>query len=507
MNNQFGDFQTPNSFTRKVVKLLKDLNFDYQNIIEPTFGKGNFIKTSLELFNNVESISGLELQKNYFLEFKNNINYDIIENIWNDDFFNFDISKLFYKDKTNIVIGNPPWITKSQLKKLNSKNSQINIKFDDLKGLDAMTGKSNFDISEYMAIQLLKEMDTLEKKSAMAFLVKKSVARNVLKHLNTLNIKVSSFDIFNFNAKKVFNISIDACLMLISIDKDSKLSCNQANIFELNNPNQLVKKIGFIDGKFVSDFDSYIKIKEFDSETSWNWRSGIKHDLSKILELTKDGDFFINGIGEKLHLELKDNDYVYPLIKSSDIRKNENNIYYRKYIILPQKKPSNNTSKISLESPIIWEYLNNHLSDFKNRKSAIYINKDVFSVFGVGDYSFAPYKIAISGMYKKAIFSPIFSTKDKPIMLDDTIYSLSFNCEKDAIIVLGVLRSDVVENLLSSISFIDAKRPYTKEILKRIDIIGILSKYKLEFLKNSPIYLNLTESDLDEFIDKYSRFK
>ncbi len=52
------------------------------------------------------------------------------------------------------VIGNPPWVTNSRQGKNSSLNVPLKSNIYGLKGIDAITGKSNFDISRvyYSAI-------------------------------------------------------------------------------------------------------------------------------------------------------------------------------------------------------------------------------------------------------------------------------------------------------------------------------------------------------------------
>src|SRR4030095_7712019 len=79
-----------------------------------------------------------------------------------------------------LVIGNPPWVTNSRLGLLGSTNLPQKSNFQKHSGLLAITGKSNFDISEWM---LLKMLDWLNGKyGTLAMLCKNSVARKVLAH-------------------------------------------------------------------------------------------------------------------------------------------------------------------------------------------------------------------------------------------------------------------------------------------------------------------------------------
>lgn len=116
----------------------------------------------------------------------------------------------------------------------------------------------------------------------------------------------------------------------------------------------------------------------------------------------------------------------------------------------------------------MWNYLNSYEENLSSRKSIIYKNTPKFSIFGIGEYSFSKYKVAISGFYKEAIF--IMLRSDKPIMLDDTCYFLSFNDEKKAMITTIILNSEVIKRFLLSITNINSKRPYTKKVLSRIDL-------------------------------------
>ena len=81
-----------------------------------------------------------------------------------------------------VLIGTTSVEISELLGKMLSKNLPEKNNFQSLKGLEAMTGKSNFDISEWM---LIKIIDFIENsKSAMAFLIKTSVARKLFEYIN-----------------------------------------------------------------------------------------------------------------------------------------------------------------------------------------------------------------------------------------------------------------------------------------------------------------------------------
>jgi hypothetical protein len=98
------------------------------------------------------------------------------------------------------------------------------------------------------------------------------------------------------------------------------------------------------------------------------------------------------------------------------------------------------------------------------------LNRPRFSVFGVGPYSFAPWKIAISGLYKKLQFVIVPPSDGRPVMVDDTCYSIPCQSKDEAELLLELLSSDIASEFLSSLIFFDSKRPITIDVLSRLSI-------------------------------------
>ena len=147
--------------------------------------------------------------------------------------------------------------------------------------------------------------------------------------------------------------------------------------------------------------------------------------------------------------------------------------------------------------------MNNNKEHFDKRKSSIYNGKPDFSIFGIGDYSFKKYKVAVSGFYKSPIFSLVYT--DKTFMLDDTCYFLSFDDHDSAYVTMLVLNSPLVKSFLKSIAFLDSKRPYTKRVLKRIDIEKSLETLSLDDLKSVEAELGLGSYLDEKILNDYSR--
>ena len=465
---EYGDYQTPADFAEKCVKYLKDnFHFSPEIIIEPACGIGNFLAVAGKFYENVSKI-GIEINDDYCKVARQNIPEAQIYNASIFDFkFETDI------DKKIFVIGNPPWITNSELGKISSRNLPQKENVKKQKGFEAVLGGSNFDISETIILNLIETFK--ENKAILAMLCKRSTAINIFKELYRRKYKCRKIRMVNFNSRKIFDIGTAACLFIVDATEKKKV---QKEMRVFNFKNIYVDCIGFEDDKFYTDKNSANKEKfEFDGKCEFEWRQGIKHDLSKVCELVKIGEDikghsfsdekyktsrYVNGFGEIVEIE---DDLVFPLIKSSHIR--NFNGSFKKYVIATQRKTGESTSYIKEKFPKTYEYLEKYKENFKNRKSSIYKNSPKFSMFGIGDYSFSKYKVVISGFYKEPVFKVI--SGEKTVMADDTCYFLLFEDKDDAFAVCNILNSSKVQNFLKSVVDLNAKRPFTKKVLSRIE--------------------------------------
>ena len=478
---EYGDYQTPIDFAEKVCVYLKDYrHIKPSAIIEPTCGIGDFLKSSF-LFNASEYY-GIEINSEYCDICRSSINNDKVK-IINSDFFTFS-SKSLIQDKSQIlVIGNPPWVTNSTLSALGSDNLPLKANFKGLKGIDAITGASNFDICEYIILQLINEY--MDSNTVISMLCKTSVARNVFKELKRSYINFTACDILEFDAAQVFGINASACVLVIQLS-EKMASTDVCNVYDFESPETIKSQFGYADGQFYSNIDA--EIENFDGRCCFEWRQGVKHDCSKVMELTMRNGTLQNGQKETVQIE---NDIVFPLIKSSMFKAPIIHSF-SKYVIVTQKKAREETGHLEQELPKTWEYLSENIELFKNRKSSIYRGAPPFSMFGVGDYSYSKFKVGVSGFYKHPLFSVLYSDDEKPVMTDDTSYFICFDSYDMAYIAMLLLNSEKVQDFLTSIAFLDAKRPYTKKVLERIDFDKIVESLTIDELTETEQKLKLS---------------
>ncbi|MCL1827574.1 MAG: hypothetical protein FWG20_05970, partial [Candidatus Cloacimonetes bacterium] len=166
--------------------------------------------------------------------------------------------------------------------------------------------------------------------------------------------------------------------------------------------------------------------------------------INSILENNGNKDDLIALFFDKnLPVDDIEDDLVYTLLKSSDIVNDVTTA--RKKVIITQNFVNQDTEYIKYCYPKTWKYLIDHIDYFLKRKSSVYKNKPLFSIFSIGEYSFLPYKIAISSLYKKICFQLIMPDDNKPVMVDDTCNYISFETETEARFVYSLLISKTVE--------------------------------------------------------------
>lgn len=469
---EYGDWQTNLPLAISVCKQIKKQGIRPQVIVEPTCGQGNFIIAALLTFDSIEDVYGIEIYKPYldalneklqkFGKSLDNINV----HLYHENIFDFDFRQITENVNGRVVlaVGNPPWVTNSKLSEIGSDNLPIKTNFKKVKGLEAITGKANFDIAEYISIQLIEKFSA--ENVYFAFLLKNSVIKNLVYEQKAGKASLSNISQYNIDAQKEFDVSVSAALLSMRLFGGHERSCQVFDFYTKS----LLYNFGWVKDKFVADVDNYVKTLSIDGISPFTWRSGLKHDCSKVMELSKNNGKFVNGLGEVVDIE---NEVIYPLIKSSDV-KGEFLMQNRKYVIVTQHSTNEDTKLMKDKYPKAYQYLVAHAEYLDNRKSSIYKDRPRFCMFGIGDYTFKKYKVIISGLYKQTNFSMVSEIDGKNVVCDDTCYMLGFDDYDVARLILQILNSQPVQDFINSICFYDAKRAINKDMLMRINLLPAL---------------------------------
>ncbi len=209
---EFGDFQTPDELCQQVCGVIAHSGLSPASIVEPTCGKGSFLRASVQAFPDCRSILGFEVNPVYADEAVDGVSVtqaDFFATNWADVLGNL--------PEPVLGIGNPPWVTNSAIGSLNGSNLPEKSNFLNITGMDAITGKSNFDISEWMVFHLLETLS--ERQAMLAMLCKTTVARKVLRRAWKSGLQIGEVSVRLIDALNHFGAAVDACLLVCDLRK------------------------------------------------------------------------------------------------------------------------------------------------------------------------------------------------------------------------------------------------------------------------------------------------
>jgi len=476
VRRDLGDFQTPRDLATAVLSALGPIGSRWPRVLEPTCGTGSFLHALLAMPIPPRELIGIEVQDSHWSaaraleEAATGTRLEVVR----ANLFALDLrTDLHWQERGPLlVVGNPPWVTSAALGRMASGNVPAKRNLKALPGLEAVTGSANFDIAEAVWLKLLEEL--AGEHPTIALLCKTSVARAVLEFAHDRALPVSSATIFRIDAQRWFGASVGACLL--RLDMGTGQTFEEIPVFAGLEAAHPVKSMGFRQGKLIADAAAVDRHAFALGTCHLDWRQGLKHDAAAVMELDVAvrgaAACYRNRLGQDVDIEP---DFVYPLLKGADLRKPPGERLCRA-VIVTQQRIGQETSTLEQRAPRLWSYLQTHRACFKTRKSSIYRCGPEFALFGVGPYSFAPWKVAVSGLHRPARFRAIGPVDGRPVMFDDTCYLLPCQSAGEAAVLSALCNSPITLGLIHAMSFPDAKRPVTKGLLQRIDLSAILDR-------------------------------
>ena len=219
MRRDLGDFQTPPALVAEVLEALGPIGDRWPRVLEPTCGCGHFIAGLLAAscpprkFTASRSRSRTIKSARAFLTEGRTAGVQV--HVGLADLFDIDVARdLAWAERGPLlVIGNPPWVTNSELGTLASAQRPPRRNLKGLRGIEALTGSSNFDVTEAIWLKLAFEL--VEERPTIALLCTTSVARNALQFAHRAGLPVASASLRRIDAARWFSAAVDACLFCI----------------------------------------------------------------------------------------------------------------------------------------------------------------------------------------------------------------------------------------------------------------------------------------------------
>lgn len=451
------------------------------------------------------------------------------------------------------VIGNPPWIKWDFLSE--EYKEKLRLLYQDVynlfsyKGIKARMGYSHDDLSILFTYIAMDKY--LKNKGTLGFVLKqtlfKSIAGKEFRKFQITKkneiIPIKIMIVHDILELKPFGSGAEASVAVLKKNEKTeypvpyikwtkKSKENVPKLASLNYVKKITERTEFkaYPDPFSGDMTDVWVLIPKDSKLpkinrTKNYylpRHGVVNDLNSVfmlkinskkesglLSITNLSDFGKKKV-KKITTEIEPN-LIYSLIKPDNIKKWKVDGYY--YILLPCKKDSeNNESDLRVNYPNTYSYLNRFKKELLSRKSKWFKGEDkpFYSLFGIGEYTFKPFKVVWCCMSYKPNFSVVSKVTDKfigikPLIPDNTIGNISFDSEKEAHFVCAVLNSEKAK-LLFSMRSSKSKWGISIEMVKKIPIPRFNPKDK-EHLKLSELSMKAHNYAYKNEMDKISRIE
>jgi len=463
-----GDWQTPAALARAVVDRVAALTPAPACVVEPTCGAGSFLAAAAARFPGAQ-LRGYEIDPTHVAAAQALVTCPRGQ-VVQADVFSLDWAREAADWPAPVlVLGNPPWVTSAALGRHGGDNRPAR-EAAGLRGLAARTGRSNFDVSEWLVLRLLRAL--AGRTATVAVLIKASVARRVLVELARAGLPARPRGLWQIDAARHFGARVDAGLLVVdSLDSRDSLdslgslvvgasaaadagAALRCPIYPDLAATAPTRQIALADGELIADLEAHARSLHLRGASAPEWRSGVKHDCAAAMEIQGPHDL--------------EDSHVYPLLRAAELARGE--ATPRRWLVLPQTRLGEDTAGLAARAPRTWAHLQRHAAALAARKSSIYRGQPPFAVFGVGAYTFAPFKVAISGLHKQPRFVVVPPHRGRPVVLDDTSYFLPFADEAAAREAHALLCSPPARDFLEARAFWADKRPIHKGMLQRLDL-------------------------------------
>ncbi len=489
-----GDWQTPSALAHAVLATLAsrhapdapDAPDAPAVVLEPTCGEGAFLEAAAVAYPSARLL-GYELNPTYARRARARLPAGRAT-VRVADFFAVDWERVLAAHPGPLLmVGNPPWVTTATLGALGASNGPRRRRVEGLGGLEALTGKSNFDLAEAVILRLLGALAGAQgRRATLAMLCKGSVARRVIERASAARWDVAPGGLYAIDAQRHFGAAVSAVLFVCELGIGAArgrawpsfaLPSPAPPAFPASHASRASRVaraaptpapgLVVVDGVAVADAEAYARTAHLAGDCAPAWRSGLKHDCASVMELSRDGEGWRNGLGERVTIEPE---LLYPLAKGADVAGGRP---VERAVLVPQRALGEDTSTLAGRAPLAWRYLCAHRDRLGARKSSVYRGRPEFSIFGVGPYAFAPWKVAVSGLHKRLDFVVLGPFAGRPVVLDDTCYFLPFDDEPSARAACGLLQTPGAREFLGARIFWEAKRPISKAILQRLSLAAL----------------------------------
>jgi hypothetical protein len=381
------------------------------------------------------------------------------------------------------LVGNPPWITWGRLS--DSVKEQWQTRYVDKldlfphEGADSRLGHGNDDISiPYIWVCMHHYLST---GGTASFVLKRDIMKGPAgKLLRTLNVAGRPLDmthVHDFNKLQPFGDQVGANTAIYTLRADRKGEFP-------------IPTTSWTSSDTTPNFDSFsnlrntldakstkiIPLEEDNATSAWirtdaergalgdcdhDIRHGVKDDAQAVYSI------------DRTQLSSLESRLIYPYIKSKHVVKY--GLFGHELHLVPINKANeDNEDKLQNQYPQTYEYLSGHRKRLEDRSSAWLKEGPFYNIFGLGEYTWADYKVVWCRLGFKPDFTVISETDDpdlgtKMVVPGDHYMFIPTDSKYEAHFLCALLNSALYQRSLKDIAT-EGKASLSKTAISQLEL-------------------------------------
>ncbi len=518
IRHDLGEFFTPDWLAEKTTAMAGFNGETDKKIFDPGCGSGIFllaaatskIENQSLLFDLLDSVIGCDLNPlsvlsarlNFLLLLSKHFDFPLPEvelpvfhydSVFQTPHGNTDATALqkILAGGCDYLIGNPPWISWNCLppvyrQRLEKELLPQYVLFD-FHGQSARLGHSNDD---YLSTFTLIAIDRYLKQNGIcSFIIKQPLLTNVAgKTFRRFEIRRANDEVTSLRVRRAadlraldpFGIGNETAILVLEKGAPTVYPIAY-DIWAKPNGHLEIKAERAQPSESTDASSAWIVISRewratqfMEGENPYEIRHGLKHDAAEILILRvlekNKNRLHIQRLAEETIYEIEP-EWIYPFLQPRHLKKWGRAGHF--YFLMPQRKAGENNEKELIEQfPLTHAFLKHFAPQFAARRSKVFLHKPFYGLFGLGDYTHAPYKVCWVGLGFQPRFAVVAEVNDsllgqKTIIPDGTIYFMPFQDQVEAHFVCALLNSELVFKFLSARSG-KSKRGLSKKIMEQL---------------------------------------
>lgn len=388
-----------------------------------------------------------------------------------------------FDPSVDYLVGNPPWITWGRLSE--TVKDQWREKYVDRldllphDGAVSRLGHGNDDISVPYVWVCIHQY--LRDDGHASFVMKRDImkgpAGKLLRTLQVADRPLNVTHVHDFNKLRPFGDQVGANAAIYTVSADTQ-------------PRFPIETTSWTNGDATADFSTTAAVRETltaeatglipldgdDRTSAWiredaerravgecdhDIRHGVKDDAEDVFSIGRD------------RLSELEPDLVYPYIKSKHVVKY--GLFGHELRLVPiEKAHEDNEETLKNQYPKTYKYLTERRGRLEDRSSSWLQRGTFYNVFGLGDYTWADYKVVWCRLGFKPHFAVVSTVRDgdlgeKMVVPGDHYMFIATNRKREAHFLCALLNSSIYQRSMKDIAS-EGKASLSKSVVSQLEI-------------------------------------